>query len=217
MKGTHFYALTSSADMPSTIGGFWDTLYQAYFGELPEFSNIHLGALGNTSLRLIIVGIFLGLALGGFVAVYNKQILGRFVRALLAENCLSPESGKTLPEMNYADKLMIRRAVRKSPSLRRVVKCAEEEAHWEALTEKQKKANKKATEFRIDPDIHHFYIPEDMKYMADVKFEGKGNTWFGAIAFAAGMIVFMLVVLGALPFLLSLLNDFLEMFNDTSV
>jgi hypothetical protein len=63
----------------------------------------------------------------------------------------------------------------------------------------------------VDPDAHHFYIPEDMKYMADVKFEGKGNTWRSAIAFAILMIVLMLVLLGFLPYILSLLNDFVGM------
>lgn len=216
MKGLRLHALAAPSDSPSTLAGFWDTVYQAYFGDLPEYSNINLGALGNTSLRLIIVGIFVGLALGGFVAAYNKQVLGRFVRHLIGEGCLSPESGRTLPELNYADKLMIRRAVRKSPSLRRVVKCAEEEAYWQSLAEKTPKARKKIADFRIDPDAHRFYVPEDMKYMAEVKFEGKGNTWVGAVATAAGMIVFMLIVLGALPFLLSLLNDFLEMFKGTA-
>ncbi len=212
MKGRFIHALTASAEPPSTLEGFWDALYQTYFGEFPEYSNIDLGALGATSLRLIIVGIFLGLALGGFVAVFHKQVLGKFVRLLIAEECLSPESAKTLPELNYADKLMIRRAVRKSPSLRRVIRCVEEEAYWQKYAEKKKKV----ADFRIDPDHHHFYIPEDMKYMADVKFEGKGNTWVGAVAFAVGMLVFMLAVLGVLPFLLSLLNDFLEMFNSTA-
>ena len=216
MKDRFLYSLTVSGESPATIGSFWDKIYELYFGELPEYSNIDLGALGATSLRLLIMGIFLGLALGGFVAAYNKQVLGKFVRVLIFEGCLSPESGKTLPELNYADKLMIRRAVRKSPSLRRVIRCAEEEAYWEKYEEKKKK-KRKIADFRIDPDVHHFYIPKDLKYMADVKFEGKGNTWVGAIAVAVGMIVFMLIVLGALPFLLSLLNDFLEMFNDTAV
>ena len=215
MKGRWIYALTASAEVPSSSEGIWDNLYQTFFGDLPEYSNINLSVMGALSLRLIIIGIFLGLALGGFVAVYNKQILGRFVRHLLAEECLSPESGKTLPELNYADKLMIRRAVRKSLSLRRVVRCAEEEAYWQTYAEKGRKGKgKKArADFRVDPDHHRFYIPEDMKYMADIKFEGKGSTLGGAVVFAVVILAVMLTVLGFLPFLLSLLNDFLEMFN----
>ena len=98
MKGLRLHALAASSDSPSTLAGFWDTVYQAYFGDLPEYSNINLGALGNTSLRLIIVGIFVGLALGGFVAAYNKQVLGRFVRHLIGEILLH-ETGHSVHKL----------------------------------------------------------------------------------------------------------------------
>lgn len=209
MKRWLLYALTAENETtPTTVAGFWDTVYQLYFGELPQYENLDFGTATLGSVRLIIVGILLGLAVGGFVAVFNKQVLGKFVRTLIQDECLSPEDGKTLPELNYADKLMIRHAVRKSVSLRRVVRCREEDEYWEKNRKK-----KNAKDFRVNPDEHHFYIPEDMKYMADVKFEGKGNTWRSAIAFAAGMIVLMIVLLGLLPYILLLLNDFVGMFK----
>ena len=120
MKRWSLHALTAeNTTPPSTLAGVWDTIYQLYFGPLPEYENLDFGTGSLGSLRLIIAGILLGLAVGGFVAVYNKQVLGRFVRVLIAEGCLSPESGKSLPELNYADKLIIRNAVRRGVSLRR--------------------------------------------------------------------------------------------------
>ena len=65
----------------------------------------------------------------------------------------------------------------------------------------------------MDPDAHHFYIPEEMKYTADVKFEKKGSTWLGAILFVAVAIVIGFVLLLVLPYLLSLLNDFVGAFQ----
>ena len=209
MKRLLINALTTENEKtPSTVEGVLDTLYHAYFGALPEYENLDFGVGGIGMIRLIIVGILLGLAVGGFVAVYNKQVLGKFVRTLITYECLSPETGKTLPELNYADKLMIRHAVRQSVSLRRVVRCREEEEYWE-----KNKKRKNAKDFRVKPDDHHFYIPEEIRYMADVKFEGKGNTWRSAVAFAAGMVILAIVLLGLLPYLLLLLNDFIGMFK----
>lgn len=182
--------------------------YEAYFGTEGYYEHLDMGTGSLLSLRLIILGIFLGIAAGSFVSVFNKRVLGGFVRKLLREECLSPETGKTLPELNYAAKLTIRRAVKKNVNLLRVVRCREEE---EYLTAMEAEGRKKYPPFRIDPDRHHFYIPEDMKYMADVKFEAKGMTWQSAIAFSILMIVTMLVLLGFLPNILSLLNDFVGM------
>ena len=121
-----------------------------------------------------------------------------------------PDDGKTLPELNLADKLILRRAVRSSVTLRRVVRCREEE---EFFKEQEEKSSKKLPDFRIDPDIHHFYIPEDLKYTADIKFEGKGTTWPGAIVFALCMIILMMVALVFLPDILQFVNNFVGTFQ----
>ena len=90
----------------------------------------------------------LGLAAAGFLAVFNKQINGAFVERLLREGCMSPESAKTLPELDLADKLMLRYGVSHSVDLRRVVKCREEE-EYEA--ESAKKADEYAEMCKTNP------------------------------------------------------------------
>ena len=179
-------------------------------------------------MRNIIIGIFLGLCVASFAVVINKRVLGGFVRLLLANECLSPEAGKTLPELNYADKLLIRSAVRRSTNLRRVVRCREEEEHKARMEEAEAGyAERRAadpslpkrfrpTAFRVDPDAHHFYIPEEMKYTADVKFEQKGTTWLSAVVFVVVMLVAMVAVLMVLPRILSLVNDFVGGFSSSS-
>ena len=148
-------AAAAEEDLPlwQAIGAFF---YDCFFGDLTYYENLDMGTGTLLSARLIVVGIFLGFAAGFFVTAYNKQVLGGFVRKLLGSECLSPETGKTLPELDYAAKLSIRRAVRRSVSLRRVVRCREEEAFY---AEQEEKATGKRAEFRVDPDNHHFYIP----------------------------------------------------------
>ena len=213
MKQWLFGALTATEELP-LWKELWVYFYETYFTDETVYENLNMGGGSLISVRNIIVGLFVGLAVASFAVVFNKRVLGGFVRRLLKEECLSPERGKSLPELDLADRLILRRAVRCSTNLRRVVKCREEEAFRQALGAEtvegaSKPSRKKDADsaFRVDPDEHHFYIPEDMKYMADIKFDQKGTTWLGAVLFVGIMAVALVVVLMLLPQLLSLLNE----------
>lgn len=60
----------------------------------------------------------------------------------------------------------------------------------------------------MDPLKHHFYIPEDMKYTADIKFEKKGTTLLGAILFVVIMAIAFVVLIVSLPGIFTVLDDF---------
>ena len=172
----------------------------ALFGADAQYEYLGNAADSMTSLPMIIIGIFIGLAIASFGAVFNKRVLGDFVRKLLREEALSAESAKTLAELNYQRNPVIRSSLRKGVTLRRVVRCREEEEYLAAIETKQTEYEEqrkndpslpkfKAEAFRVDPDEHHFYIPEELKYMADVKFEKKGSTWLGAIVFIVVLVI----------------------------
>jgi hypothetical protein len=217
-----------SATNQPLVKELWAYFYETYFTDETVYEHLNMGGGSLISVRNIVLGLCFGLCVAAFGIVFNKRVLGGFVRHLLKNECLSAETAKTLPELNYADKLLIRHAVKKSVNLRRVVRCREEEAHekkmkaeGEAYAEKQK-ANPslpkkfRPTPFRVKPDEHHFYIPEDLKYMADVKFEQKGTTWLGATLFVFIMLVATVAVLLVLPKILSLVNELAGSFGASS-
>lgn len=204
---------TSNGDNAS----LWDALWE----EIASGEYENLGAGGGTllSLKTVIVGLFVGISVAIFVALFTKRALGGFVKYLLKEECLSPESGKTLPELGLADKLWLRRAVKNNVSLRRVIRCREEEEYYAAQygDEADTKARPRygANAFHVNPDEHHFYIPEDMKYTADIKFERKGNNWFSAVFSVILLMIGMFALLMALPYILNILNDFMGLFKSS--
>ena len=188
------------------------------FGIETQYEHLGNGAGSMTSLPMIIIGIFIGLALAAFASVFNKRVLGDYVRELLREEALSAESAKTLAELGYERKSVIRYSVRKGVNLRRVVRCREEEEYLAAIEAKREEYEEKrksdpslpkfkAEPFRVDADEHHFYIPEEMKYMADIKFEKKGSTWLGAFVFIVVLAIAFVLLMLALPYILSVLND----------
>ena len=193
--------------------------YETYYGNSVYYPNLNMDTSDMIMIKNLILGIFIGLSIAAFGAVYNKRILGGFVRKLLRNECFSPESAKTFSELEAMRSYAIRNAVRKSVSLRRVVRCAEEEKFLEEQKklleeyEEKRKENKSLPKFReekfeIDIENDHFYIPEDMKYMADVKFEGKGTTWLGAILFVGIMAVAFVALIVYLPQIFELIDSF---------
>lgn len=208
-----------------TVSGkdsFWEDFFTDLFA-YAYYPNLNMDTDSLIFVKNIILGIFIGLCIASFGAVYNKRVLGKFVRKLLKEECLSTESAKTLGELGVIQNYAIRNAVRKSVSLRRVVRCKEEEEflaeqekqrlEFENATNGDKKASFKEEKFEIDTANDHFYIPEEMKYMADVKFESRGTTWLGAIFFVVIMAIVFVVLIIFLPDIFQMLDNFVGGFS----
>lgn len=216
----YFSLAVPEGEMP-LVKELWLYFWDKYFNDSSVYTNINLDARDTAFIRLVIIGLFVGLSIAGFASVFNKRVLGSLVRKIIQEEAFSKDSAKTLEELGFLGKVAIYTAVRKSTNLRRVVKCREEEEHdaellrkrqqYEAERAENKKLPKfKETVYNVNPVTDHFYIPEDMKYMADIKFEAKGNTWASAIVCCLLMLVLMILAVVFLPDLLELLNKLAE-------
>ena len=192
----------------------WRSLYNAYI----EDGGIFKSGTAGVSVPLIILGLFLGLIIAAVFSVISKRMNGVFVHKLIGEGALSPEDGKTLPELDFADKLFVRYAVKRGVSLRRVMRCREEEEYERSCAEKmeayleERKTNKKLPKklkipkFKIRPDEHHFYIPEELKVTAETKFDIKGISFGRTVMSVIALIVAFLLVFMFLPTMISLVS-----------
>ena len=209
------FLLKTGAKQP-LIEELWEYFVDTYVYNDTVYENIEFGGL--FSAQTLIIGIFAGIAVAAVASVINKQINGRFVSRLLENECLSAENAKTLSELDSAHILSVRFGLARGVNLRRVVRCREEEeylavirqkeAEYAKMREENPKLPKKFTPkpFRVDPDEHHFYIPEDMKYMAQVKFERKGNSVWSAVVWSVIILVALVVAIIFLPSVLGLLD-----------
>lgn len=215
----------AAAQQTSPFKEFFVDFYHQYIVPDVHYENLNFGSGSFLSVRMIVVGLFIGIALAGFAAVFNKRVLGSFVRRLIAQECLSPDSAKTLDELGFGANIFIRFAMRTSGvNLRRVVKCREEELYYEQLAkereayelerEKDPKLPKfEETPYRVDVLEDSFYIPEDKKYVADMKFAANGTSWLGIIALFVVSFIALVLVLVALPSILGLIDDFVGGFK----
>ena len=182
---SYLSVIAAAAQQTPTLKDFWNDFYTNYVDPHEVYEHLDLGSGSLLSVRMIIIGLFIGIAISGFAAVFNKRVLGAFVRCLLKNECISPDSAKTLDELGFGTNIFVRISMRsKGINLRRVVKCREEELYYEEM-ERQRIAHEAAREkdptlgefkeipYRTDVLADSFYIPEEQKYVAEMKFEEK--------------------------------------------
>lgn len=212
------FLLSTGADQP-LIEELWEYFVDTYVYNDTVYENLEFGGL--FSVQTLVIGIFVGLAVAALCAVLNKQINGAFVSKLIESGCTSPEGARTLPELDSADKLTVRYGLMRGVNLRRVVRCREEEEYLAQFRQKEAeyaemrlanpKLPKKFTPkpFKIDFDNHHFYIPEDMRLTAEIKFSRKGNSLMGVVISVVAILVALVVLVVFLPNILNLVDEFI--------
>ena len=215
-----FPFMLNAAEEPSFLAQLWNDFITTFVTNEVYYPNLGLeGGSSLFSLKLMILGLFIGLSLASFGALYDKRVLGEAVRAILRKEAYTPETAVTLVELGYARNSIVRHSVRKSVTLRRVVRCVEEEKflaeqEQRRIEHEEKRKNDKSLgrfrelDYTFDLENDHFYIPEEIRYTADVKFEKKGSSWIGAIVFTLVMLVVYVILLICLPDILEILNDF---------
>ena len=204
---------------------FWDFLMETFFStELPHFENIKVESNALFSLRWIIIGFAIGIIIAAIVSVYNKRYIGDFIREMLYRGCLDANSAKTLAELEGSHLPGVRSSIRTGGSLTRWVRCVEEDEFYAELEiqrakfeEEHKDSAKppkfKEPEFRRDCSTMHFYIPEEMKYKAEAKFDQKGASWLGVIIIAVISIIVGLFLCYILPDILKYVDNFIGIIN----
>lgn len=168
-------------------------LGERYFTvEFGAYENFSLDAGAGVTARNLIFAVAFGLVVASAMTAHVRNGLGDFVRALLKTESFSPESAKTLEELDYFRNTSVRRELTRGSVLRMVVRCREEE-EWQAASPERKDEN-----YTIDFTSAHFYIPEELRYRADVRFDKVGSGWRPVLAVA----LFALLASAALCWLL---------------
>jgi len=212
-------------DILSYIG---ERYYSVEFGAYEYFS---FGPGANETAEMLVMALAFGFIIAAIVIAYTRTKLGDFVRRILKNECLSPETAKTLFELGYFRDTVIRRELSKGVTLRKLVFRAdaselneEIDAEQNALAkelspdaEKQddaaiKKPEEKRFSFfkrphAVDFTKARFYIPEELKYRAELRFERKGSGWIPVLLTVVGSLIGAALVCYFLPGFVGLLDQ----------
>lgn len=197
----------------------WENIRDKYLTmEMGNYDNFSFNEHSIITPTLVIVGITIGIIIGGLFVLRDKRILGSFVRALLMDQCYTPETAKTLAELGFENNYFVRMHLKKGRILGRVVHCAEAEI-FEAEVAAKKEAYEKENEgkenvppfvsapFQGEQGKLHYYIPKEESYEADVRFEKKGTSIGAYIALVVGSLVIMGLLIYLFPDAIQLMDN----------
>ena len=188
---------------------FEQTYFTVSFGAYEHFQfSPNAGELA----RNVIFALAIALVIASALAVYSRKWVGKLVRELVRLEVHSPENAKTLLELGFFCSVAIRHELKRGYQLRRLVLCREKEAF---LAAKREEADKKeqSSEFVLDFTTAHFYIPEELRQSADVRFEKKGFGWLQVLITAIAAIVLAGLACYFLPDLIQLADNIISLMS----
>ncbi len=229
---TIFVRTLTASEQPSLMEEIWTYLVDRYFSidwSSYRYEHVSIGNNGIISLRTGVAAILLGVILAAAIAMFQKRTLGDLVRAIDREECQTPESAKTLEELGLLRNAAIKSDLRHGSSLRRVVRCVEEEA-WNASCAEKKATLQSLAEtgdpnaiaelkkykevpYRLNFATDHFYIPESLIYGAVDQFDKRGSTPLSLVLCMVLCVVLLAAVCFFLPELLQLTDNMIGMFT----
>ena len=213
------FSLSSAADdaMPT----LWELLDELFALDLGDYDHLSFSQSTLIGMRGIIIALFVGAIIGSVSALFNKRVLGGFVRALIAEGCTSPDKAKTLAELGFLKNTAVRASLRAGSVLGKTVRCVEEDEYNAATVAKRGIYELRAAEsgkdippfreipYKRDTSTAHFYIPSDRCDSAEIRFSKKVTDIVTFILGVIASVVLLILVLHLLPDLLQLLDNFI--------
>lgn len=204
------------SQMAAFAGTIWEKLLEWYQGslfrelinyfdetyfsvDLGEYQHFSVSAQTGAVVKNLILGIAVGLMVASVCSCYVKTVHGGFIRRLLREGCSSPESAKSLRELGYFHNVSIRDQLRRSGAIGELVKAAGVVGE-PTLTDK-------------DLSSARFYIPEDLRYKAEVRFDRKGSGSLSVILTLLACAVAAALICRFLPQIIGLADVILGIFE----
>ena len=154
--------------------------------EAKEYENITFDQSDAATVTLLVIGICVGIVLSSLYTFYQRSVPGSLVRALLRAAALSPDSAKTLAELDLSKKGFLGFELRHNIVLQKTVQKVEAEG-----------------------SDTRYYIPEALKYRAEGRFDKKGN---GPLQFMLTVFLSIglaILLLKLIPFVLSMVDALL--------
>ena len=198
----------------------WNYLYDVYLRVDGNYENLGFEKTPLFSLRLTVLGIFVGAIIACAAMAYHKTVLGGIVRKMISAGAVDGERAMSAEELGFGKNPLAKNAFCRSVSLRRVVRCvgedeflrmqAEEKAEYDKKRAEGEKLPKfKEREYLVDIENDLFYIPEELRVRAELKFEKKGSGWLATVLSIVALAVIFFLLLLVLPQLLGFVDGML--------
>ena len=213
----------STSGEPTLIEELWEYLEGKYFSvDVGRYEHISIGSGSLVTLQKIVLGICLGVIVAAVIVCYDKNRLGAFVRKIVKEQALWPDKAKTLPELGFYRNGGVKASLRSPHKLGRVVHCVEKEQYREKvevarvayIAEHGNEEGFFMPEYHMDFKNDHFYIPDDLHYRAEVRFENRGSGWRAFILVCIIAVIAAALICFLLPDMIQLVDNMIGILTE---
>ena len=126
------------------------------------------------SIPTVVWSVFAGVVIAVIAVVYNKRVIGSFVRFLLKSGAVTEETAIRLSDTDYRKKRTIRSAIAHNYTLRKYL-CYAEEKEAENAEKPPQAEKKKARPSKETILSRRYYIPEEKTFAAEELYSAKGS------------------------------------------
>lgn len=171
--------------------------------------------VNGSSLPLIIWGLYIGIMLGVLGSIIVRMYSNKIISALTKHGACDESSARTLAELGLKKQFFILKMLRDDSALRRSVTVTGEGAY-------KAKASGKLADFwygkflrddapeKLDFDAAKFYLPEEKRVGAELRFQLEGHPIRSFIIAAVGLFAVAVFANFAVPELLQMLDNFIS-------
>lgn len=205
-------AVASAADLPVEEPTLWEELaeyfktkyFLAYAG---DYKNFTIGESSSMTIAIVVIGFVIGMIAAVLISYFQNRTSGMIVRRLSLNQAYSEADAKTLEELGIELRFGVKRSLRGRSFLRKYVHYVGEpvfssDAYFKRKRSGDEQEGKTFSGYnpyvreQIDFENARFYIPEDIRYAAEVKYEQKKGV--GSSPLAVVISIAFLIGLGVL-------------------
>ena len=181
-----------------------------------EYEHFTLSYATAKTITTVVLAVCLGVILAALYNFYVRRVPGGVARLLLSREALSPEKALSAEELGLLDKPFALWELLCGVSLRHTVCAVEEEGEKQPAEASEPaegkvgrtKKKKASDEPKFDAQTR-FYIPEEKKYRAQVRFENEGNGTVGLVLTCGLTVVLGITLIKLIPVVLAMIDSFL--------
>ncbi len=193
----------------SILEELWDYFVEYYLEADAVYYNLGMEGNSMVSLPIILAGLCIGTMIAVIAVMRDSKVIGGYVRKMLDGGKIGKENAVTLFELGTNERSDFAKALRRSVTLRRYVRCIEEEEFEDK--KRSGEIEEKAEYKHVEGE--HFYIPEDKKIGAEFKYIKRGVRWWVLPIIVVVLVVVFFGLMLLLPYILSLLDAMVGSWN----
>ncbi len=204
----------------SVIAEMLEYFSNRYFTvDFGNYENFSISSNAGVMARNLILALAFGFIVAILMTAYTRVHLGGFVRKLIKAECTSPESAKTLYELGFFRSVSIRSALKRGSALRMAVRyCTPEDREMACAAVQTEEGETVPTipERQLGEKIDFlkdaFYIPEELRIRAEIRFESRGSGWLPVIGGALAVAVIAALFCWFLPDVVQFADNLITVF-----